>query len=86
MLSLFRKWRRARRLRQALVEYDAHDLIARFGDEGAHFEAVTRYMDEMRNVAIDGNRPPDHWSAVAVEIAKLTNRRQPKDWSGYSPE
>jgi hypothetical protein len=61
------RWVRRRREYRALIEKDADDLIARFGDQ-AYSEATIRNR-EGRDV-IDGNRPVDHWYRVRLVIAK----------------
>ncbi|MEH2480489.1 hypothetical protein V1282_003846 [Nitrobacteraceae bacterium AZCC 2146] len=64
-------WRRCRE-RQALVESDAADLIARYGEE-AYDVARTRAIDEIRKTTVDANRPARHWERVYAEIRTRTN-------------
>lgn len=85
MLFSIRNWLRARQERRALVDSDARDLIARFGDQ-AYYEARMRDFDELRNATVDANRPPGHWSRVKYEVARRTGHKGGKDWSGYSAE
>lgn len=62
-------WLRKRREYRALVERDAENMIARFGED-AYLEARLRQHDANR--VIDGNRPPGHWERVKEEIRRQT--------------
>lgn len=60
-------WWRRRREARALVESDAADLMARFGNQAYSEAGIRAYL---RPTIIDGNRPPGHWSRVKAAIAK----------------
>jgi hypothetical protein len=61
------RWVRRRREYRALIEKDADDLMARYGNQ-AYSEASIR--DRERQVVVDGNRPVDHWYRVRLVIAE----------------
>lgn len=63
MLAWLCRRRAAAAIREALVEADAADLMDRFGDR-AYGVARDRDRIERKGVAIDGNRPPRHWSGL----------------------
>jgi hypothetical protein len=60
-------WLERKRRYRALVEQDADDLVARYGD-GAYSEAGIR--SRLDRDTIDADRPAGHWSEVKVLIAK----------------
>lgn len=72
-----RRWLRARKtakaVRAALVEADAQDLIARFGEDAYHV-ARDRARDARTGATVDGNRPARHWAVVKLRIAELTGK------------
>lgn len=61
------RWLARRREYRALIEHDAADLIARFGDQ-AYSEASMRARLETETV--DGTRPGGHWARVKCVIAE----------------
>ena len=71
MLAWLHRRRAASAALAALIEADAVDLVGRFGDQ-AYGVARDRDRNECKGVAIDGNRPARHWSAVKRRIASLT--------------
>jgi hypothetical protein len=61
---LLRLFRRRTEWKKAVIA-DAHRLMERFS-ERAYFEARERVCGR----CIDGARPPRHWTAVKLEIAR----------------
>lgn len=71
MLAWYRRQRAERTARNALVETDALDLIARFGAT-AYFVARDRDRTERAGRVVDGDRRSRHWAAVKGRVAALT--------------
>jgi hypothetical protein len=76
-LLIFRDWRERRKALRRLVETDAIDLIARYGD-AAYGVACQRFHEEGTEV-VSQERSKDHWTRVKVEIARRTGRRSQID-------
>jgi hypothetical protein len=65
------RWLRRRREARALIERDADDLMARFGNQAYSEAGIRAYLEPE---TIDGNRSPGHWSRVKAAIAKRIGR------------
>jgi hypothetical protein len=70
--------RSRRQAYRALVDSDARDLIARFGEQAAP-EALKRHVESDRGEIIDGNRPVGHWIRVRRAIIRLKDMPQMPD-------
>ena len=70
---MLRRWLERRKAARQLVETDAVDLIARYGDD-AYSVARHRIHEEGAEVSSEG-RSKDHWARVRTEIVRLTKRR-----------
>jgi hypothetical protein len=76
-MVMFRHWLESRKAARRLVETDAVDLIARYGDD-AYGVARQRFHEEGAEVISEG-RSKEHWARVRVEIARRTGPRSEVD-------
>lgn len=74
---IVRRWLDRRKAARLLVETDAVDLIARYGDD-AYSVARQRLHEEDAKVISEG-RSKDPWARVRAEIARRTGRRSGTD-------
>lgn len=78
MLGWLIRLRAVRAARRALVDRDARDLVARFGD-AAYDVARDRVRTARDGRTVDANRPDGHWTKVKLRVADLTGREIGRD-------